>query len=1202
MGGKSSTSTTKTELPPEIMKAYQGLINQATPISQTAYQPYSGGVNGSGFEQNQLAGFNTIAGLNGASNGDFSSAAGALNSTATPTSASVGQYMSPYLSNVVQSTMANMNEQNAEQQQGVLGNAAAQGALGGNRVGVAQAELARQQNLANQSTIANLYNTGYNTALGAAQSDKAAALQAASGYTNLGQTAMQTNLAQAAAQVGAGTQQQQWNYQQYQNAKSYPFETTSWLANIVEGLGSGSGGTTTSTQPSGNTGSAVLGGVLGLASLFNKGGVVSEDDRPHRAQGGIIPYTGSSGIAANNNNPAGANDNGGYVPQVATAGIAPGRSTLPQAPQGGQQQDQGQQMLQQGIKAAETNLKQKYPNGIVAGLSQPATTGLGTPASAPITPTPAPSNPGVLSSLGSFFGFADGGVARRGYDDGGYVDPRVVAAPEPTDVPFDPTTVSPSQLAALLNGARAAPAPAPVAQNIPASGGLVPSDNAPAIGADAPGVAPSNDAPVPNAGIPQPVQQPSGVAPALPPPVSVQDQPVAGVVPHPQVTPAQSAPHQYNVGNAPQMTPSFDKINNSYGLPAGYLNRTAYIESSFNPNANNGISKGEFQFTNATAGQYGLKNPFDPMASADAAARLAVDNQKFLAHGLGREPTAGELYLAHQQGAAGALNLLSHPDSPATDIVGRQAVVGNGGSANMTAQQFANLWTNKFNGMPATSAGYQPTDSGDTSSSSGVMPSLQGVSSAPASNKGVSFSNEVSSPGFLGRLFGGHGLGLSDDQRMALLSAGLGMMAGTSPNFATNVGTGGMKGVESYMAKQQLNRENALAQSEIATRSGQLGLEGKRVDIAGQQLALEAKKAASEIGLQTAQTGKTNLETQTGRWQQTVTPAGIIVRDMTDPNAPPKLTTWDDIQKNGPPSTVTGSNEAIGASLGSGTPQGTPSTPQQPNNAPVKAAPTTPIGAPAQAQPSQTQGQPSQAQAQPVFRTAPPPNIKMDPRVFSPTGQQIVADETKDALKEARTEYQGSINAQTQLGEMKHDLATIPNSAWTAPGTGFQSRVQWAKAVNTAFQGMGVEAPIDETAVAAGEDLNKLTTRLGFDLGKTLGSREAASIIDQSVSAVPGGANSPEGARRIISGIEAANQRKIDYYNFLQQWSAKGYGSILGADQAFNQMNPPELYALASYVPAGAISALRQNPQLAPDFDAKYGMGRSVSQYVLGGQ
>jgi hypothetical protein len=255
----------------------------------------------------------------------------------------------------------------------------------------------------------------------------------------------------------------------------------------------------------------------------------------------------------------------------------------------------------------------------------------------------------------------------------------------------------------------------------------------------------------------------------------------------------------------------------------------------------------------------------------------------------------------------------------------------------------------------------------------------------------------------------------------------------------------------------------------------------------------------------------------------------------------------------------------------------------------VTAAPIAPVAAPAQAQP------PS------IFQSAAPARIPVDGRNFSPTGQQIVANETTGALNEARGEYQGAQSAQTQLSEMKHDLATIPNSAWTTPGTGFQSRVQWAKSINTAFQGLGVEPPIDERAVAAGEDLNKLTTRLGFDLSKTLGSREAATVVDQAVSAVPGGYNSPEGARRVIAGIEAANQRKMDYYNFLQDWSAKTGGSIKGADDYFNRVNPPELYALASYVPTPAISYLRDHPEFAPDFDAKYGLGHSVSQYVLAG-
>jgi hypothetical protein len=701
---------------------------------------------------------------------------------------------------------------------------------------------------------------------------------------------------------------------------------------------------------------------------------------------------------------------------------------------------------------------------------------------------------------------------------------------------------------------------------------------------EAPAVVPQTGGVVPQQ------QNAAPAAPPLAPPTTIQDVPVAGVVPQQQqdAIPHAASPRQYNVGNAPQMTPNFDKINNSYGLPPGYLNRTAYIESSFNPNANNGVSRGEFQFTNATAGQYGLKNPFDPLASADAAARLAVDNQKFLAHGLGREPTAGELYLAHQQGAAGALNLLSHPDSPATDIVGRQAVVGNGGNANMTAQQFANLWTNKFNGMPATSSGYQSTGSSDALSSSGVVPSSQGVSSAPASSKGVSFANDTPSPGFLGQLFGGHGLGLTADQRMALLSAGLGMMSGTSPNFATNVGTGGLKGVESYMAKQQLDRENALAQSEINTRSGQLGLEGRRVDLAGQQLALDAKKAASEIGLQTAQTAKTGVETQAQRYQVTPGPNGMLVRDVMNPGMP-KLYTWDDIQNNGVPPEVT-SNERLGADVASGAAgmSGIPSQAQNPpasqaGKSPVTVATTQPVGAP------------------PIFNTQAPARIPVDGRLWAEGSKQQAIDEGNKGLEQARTEYQGAASAQTQLAEMKHDLATIPNSAWTAPGSGFQYRLQGAKWINTAFQSMGIEAPIDEKAVAAGEDLNKISTRLGFDLSKTLGSREAASIVDQAVSAVPSGYNSPEGARRVIAGIEAANQRKLDYYSFLQDWASRSGGSIRGADTYFNTHNPPELYALTAYVPPAAIANLRQHPETSKDFDAYYGMGHNVSQYVLAG-
>lgn len=143
---------------------------------------------------------------------------------------------------------------------------------------------------------------------------------------------------------------------------------------------------------------------------------------------------------------------------------------------------------------------------------------------------------------------------------------------------------------------------------------------------------------------------------------------------------------------------NFRAAEESYGLPAGYLSRTAQIESSGNPNAKNpnSTASGLFQFLSGTAKEYGLNNPFDPVASTDAAARLARDNASTLRRTLGRDPTAGELYLAHQQGGGGAAKLLRNPNALARDIVGIDAVRLNGGSADMTAGEFANIWVSKF--------------------------------------------------------------------------------------------------------------------------------------------------------------------------------------------------------------------------------------------------------------------------------------------------------------------------------------------------------------------------------------------------------------------------------------------------------------------------------------------------------------------------
>jgi hypothetical protein len=145
-----------------------------------------------------------------------------------------------------------------------------------------------------------------------------------------------------------------------------------------------------------------------------------------------------------------------------------------------------------------------------------------------------------------------------------------------------------------------------------------------------------------------------------------------------------------------------------HGLPPEVLLRIAQIESGMNPNAANPNSsaRGVFQFIDSTWKQYGQgQNVMDPAANVDAGARFIRDNANTLRNRLGREPQPWELYLAHQQGAGGATNLLSDPGRRAADAVGQAAIVQNAGNRSMTSGDFANLWKAKYEGTPTPGPG-----------------------------------------------------------------------------------------------------------------------------------------------------------------------------------------------------------------------------------------------------------------------------------------------------------------------------------------------------------------------------------------------------------------------------------------------------------------------------------------------------------------
>lgn len=138
--------------------------------------------------------------------------------------------------------------------------------------------------------------------------------------------------------------------------------------------------------------------------------------------------------------------------------------------------------------------------------------------------------------------------------------------------------------------------------------------------------------------------------------------------------------------------------------PEPHMGKLYNVESRGDPYAKNPKSSaaGLGQFTKKTAKQYGLKDPYDAVANDTASKALWADNRSYLEKNLGREPTDGELYLAHQQGGAGALQLLRDPDQLAVDAVGREEVLLNLPKSErsrvdtITTGEFAQLWTDKY--------------------------------------------------------------------------------------------------------------------------------------------------------------------------------------------------------------------------------------------------------------------------------------------------------------------------------------------------------------------------------------------------------------------------------------------------------------------------------------------------------------------------
>jgi hypothetical protein len=215
-------------------------------------------------------------------------------------------FMSPYMQNALAPQMQEAIRQSEIMGQQNNAKAVQQGAFGGARTGIVEAE--RQRNLG--QNLANIYGTGMQNAFQQAQQAQQfgstlglqgsqAGLQGAQALGQLGQTQFGQQRDIINAQTNMGAQQQALNqqklqqqYQDFLTQKAYPQQNLAFMSDILRGAPLGQQTQSQYTAPTPSTASQVAG--LGLAAY----GMFGNPGGAGKAEGGMIEEdNGPAGLA-----------------------------------------------------------------------------------------------------------------------------------------------------------------------------------------------------------------------------------------------------------------------------------------------------------------------------------------------------------------------------------------------------------------------------------------------------------------------------------------------------------------------------------------------------------------------------------------------------------------------------------------------------------------------------------------------------------------------------------------------------------------------------------------------------------------------------------------------------------------------------------------------------------------------------------------
>ena len=165
--------------------------------------------------------------------------------------------------------------------------------------------------------------------------------------------------------------------------------------------------------------------------------------------------------------------------------------------------------------------------------------------------------------------------------------------------------------------------------------------------------------------------------------------------------------------NFNKYAPMIVKEAQAQGVDPNTLLSMTYIESKFDPNAANSAYGGLHQISKSQHSKWA-----DPEYNTREALKLYKANEAY-ARKQGITFDVGNAYLFHQQGLGGATALLKNPNLSAAEAlkktsqwknkdiswINKNVIEANGGRADMSATEFANLWRNKANEVYANVSG-----------------------------------------------------------------------------------------------------------------------------------------------------------------------------------------------------------------------------------------------------------------------------------------------------------------------------------------------------------------------------------------------------------------------------------------------------------------------------------------------------------------